>query len=309
MPGVCLSVAIAFLALLAPSLHASFDALLISPLLGMLFGNFIEKKDVFDPGARFCTGKVLPAGLGLYGAQMVISGPAIRFLPPVLGASLLFFIITFLVTKGFGLESGISILLCTGLSMCGAGAVAIISGTMDSDRNDLSISLISLWTIGLAGMLAMTFCPDALALASQKFAFMLGAALPSLGLIRAASAPMGTKFIGLATSMKLIRTALAGFLAMWLYFTKKAVRTSGALCFISIFSGLALAVNLLGPAGLRLSGALAPAGLFVLSVSLAALGFSVDFDSILLKGASPLLATLFAWGISVLFIYLAMKAF
>ncbi len=318
IPGICLAAGVASLALLASSLHPSFDALLISPLMGMLLGNFIEKKGAFEAGTRFCIRRVLPAGLGLYGSQLVISGATMRFLPHILGASLLFFIITFLVARGLGLDHEITLLLCTGLSISGASGVSIISGMRAADRNDVSVSLISLWAIGLAGMLSISFCPDALGLASQKFAFMLGAALPSLGLVKAASASMSEKLAGLATGLKLLRTALLGFLLMGLYFTKKikktkkakeTVRTWEAVCFISLFWGLALAVNLAGTAGLRLSGALAPAGLFVLSVSLASLGFSVDFDSIARKGASPALTAMFAWGISVLFIYLAMKAF
>ncbi len=309
MPGICLSGAIASLALLASSLHPSFDALLMAPLMGMLVGNFIEKKGAFEAGARFCVTRALPIGLGLYGSQLLISAEAVRFLPHILGASLLFFIITFLVARGFGLDPGTSLLLCTGLSISGASAVSIISDVRGAKRNDVSVTLISLWTIGLAGMLSITSCPGALGLASRKFAFMLGAALPSLGLVKAASAAMSEKLAGLATSLKLLRTALMGFLLMGLYFAKKTVRTREAVCFISIFLGLALTVNLAGAAGPRLSAALAPAGLLVLSVSLAALGFSVDFDSIALKGTSPVLAALFAWGISVLFIYLAMKAF
>ncbi len=309
MPGVCLSAGMAFLALLASSLHPSFDALLISPLIGVILGNFIEKKDWFEAGARFCVSRVLPVGLGLYGAQMVVRGPAMKFfLPYVLGAGLLFFIITFLVARGFGLESGISLLLCAGLSIGGASAVSIISGAGGAGGDDLSVSLISLWTVGLAGMLSMTFCPDALGLAARKFALMLGAALPSLGLVKAASAYAGGHLAGIATSLKLIRTALLAPLIIGLYLAKKTVRLSGALVFLAVFSALALAVNLSGPAGLGLSRAIAPAGLPVLSVSLAALGFTVDFDSIARKGVYPLLTALFAWGISVLFIYLAVKA-
>ncbi len=313
IPGVCLSAAIAFLALLASSLHPAFDALLIAPLMGMLLGNFIEKRGAFETGVRFCIRRVLPVGLGLYGAQMVIKGPAMQFLPHVLGASLLFFLITFLVSKGFGLEPDMSLLLCAGLSMSGASAIAIVSGARAADKNDVSVSLIALWTIGIAGMLLMSFCPDALGLAAQKYAFMLGAALPSLGMVKAASATMGENFIRLAASLKLVRTALMGFLIMALYFTKKAeltfLRASGAIWFILIFFGLALAVNLSGRAGFGLSSALAPAGLLLLSVSLAALGFTVEFESIAGGGAAPMLTAFFAWGISVLFIYLAMKAF
>ncbi len=312
MPGVCLSAAVAFLALAASCLHPSFDALLMSPLMGMLLGNFIENKKRFEAGARFCVSRVLPAALGLYGAQMVFPGPAMKFflffLPYALGAGLLFFVITFIVARGFGLESGISLLLCAGLSVCGASGMAIISGVRGADRDDVSVSLISLWTVGLAGMFFMTFCPDALGLLPQKFAFMLGAALPSLGLIRAASASMGRTLAGLATSLKLIRTALLAPLVMVLYFMKKTVRPLEALSFIAVFTGLALAVNLTGPAGLRLSETLAPIGLLALSLCLAALGLTVDLDSIARKGAYPLLTALFAWSISVLFIYLAMRA-
>ncbi len=305
-PGAGLSVTLALAALGLSALHSSFDALLISLILGMFAANFIEKGSSLKAGVRFCVDYVLPAGMGLYGSQMLLAGDG-RLWLYVLGSGLLIFAITFLVARGFGLDDEITLLLSAGLSTAGAGAIALVSNAWGTDKQDTSASVISVIAVGLVGMLVMGFYPQGLGFGPHRTALLMGATLPTLGMVAAIGSAMDPGALRLAASFKLLRTILLGVLLLVIFLKRKgAARCRRFPWFIILFAGGALAVNLL-PGGNRLSAALAPASQFVTSVGLAATGLCVEFDSAPGKGLMPLATSLFSWGISVLFIYLVMK--
>ncbi len=306
IPGAGLSVALAFAALGVSALYPSLDALLISLVLGMFAANFLGKGSALEAGVRFCVSFVLPAGVGLYGSQLLLSGVG-PFWLYVLGSGLLIFAITFLVARGFGLEDEMTLLLSAGLSTAGACAIAMVSGVLGTEAQDTSASIISVITVGLAGMLVFGFYPQGLGVVPGKLAFIMGATLPSLGMVTSFGAPLDPGAIRLAASFKLLRVVLLGILLLVISFkSKSAPRCRRFPWFMIPFAVLVLAVNLLG-GGSRLSAALAPSSQFVTSVGLAAVGLGVELDSAPRRGMMPFATSLFAWGISVLFIYLVMR--
>lgn len=307
IPGAGLSIALAVAALGLSELNPAFNPAIISLLLGMFTANFIEKKDhVFGPGARFCYRFVLPAAVGLSGSQLVFTGGAALLWPYSAGCGLLVFGITFLVARGFGLEDDLSVLLSTGLSTLGPGAVAMTSDASGSDSQDTSAAVIAVITIGMAGMLVMGFYPQGLGLGTEKLAFLIGVTLPDLTLVKAAGLPEGA--LRLAGSFVLLKSVLLGAVLLRVFFSRRRTPRSGARFpwFMVLFIILALAVGLL-PEGHRISAFVSPAGRFAAAAGLAATGLCVDFDSAPAKGLMPFAAAVFSWGISIFFIYLVVK--
>jgi len=73
--------------------------------------------------------------------------------------------------------------------------------------------------------------------------------------------------------------------------------------FMVAFFAFAVAVNVF-PKAAVLGDALKPIGSMSLSTALAAVGLSIDFESVTEKGVSPLLSAFLAWGILAVGVYL-----
>ncbi|MDP2157742.1 MAG: putative sulfate exporter family transporter, partial [Nitrospirota bacterium] len=153
MPGFIVIAVIALFSLYLSTLHASFDSLVISIIIGMLLGNLVGSRDYFSSGLDIGVKVMLPVGIALYGMQLSVSGlrPGLVFgLLLVFGA---LFFSTLLLSRVFRLNSSISLLLASGLSICGASAIAVISPLIRARREDTSISILSVMMLGLIGMI------------------------------------------------------------------------------------------------------------------------------------------------------------
>ena len=306
IPGLCACFSIALLSLLVSSLHPAFDALLISLILGIIISNLLGERELLRPGVEASTRFILPLGIGLYGSQMSLTGQSISLWPWVLASSAVMFAITFLTAKAFGISGKIPLLMSAGMSICGAGAIAVVSGIAAPRKEETSISILAVMTIGLMGMLFLGFNPQGLGLTTGKFAFVSGATLPSLGLVKVAASAAGEDSCRLAMAVKYQRMSLLGLLAMALMLRNGGLRKIP--WFFVMFIVLALAANFWLP-GAFVRDTLSQAGNFMLAAALAGVGLSVDFDAITEKGPKPVISALLSLVIVVLIIYLALNSF
>lgn len=310
-PGIGITLTIAMISFLMASLHPSFDALVISIIFGMLVSNMLGDRVIIEKGTNAALNIFLPVGIGLYGMQLTFTGTDVGFwraVPVVAAVFVLTFAVTYYIAKGFGLGKTTSLLLGTGMSVCGASAIAVIAPIIESKKEDTSISIISVVTVGLTGMLIYRFIPDVLGLSMEKFAFLSGVTLPMFGQVKVASSTMGQESLLLASNFKLLRiSALALVAGLTLVFSQREKKSFRVLWFMVLFFVLAVAVNTFKEVAL-LKGIFSPISKFFLSTALAAIGLSIDFDSITEKGIAPLLAAFLSWGIVVLAIYLVLSA-
>lgn len=309
LPGVGAAILVAVVSLLLSSLHYSFDPLLISLIFGILIANMVGEKDLLAPGVDFSVKAFLPLGIGLYGSQLSMRGASFNLWPAVLIAVILFFLITYIISKSFGLRDDVPLLLSAGISISGASAIAVVSSLLGSKKEDTSISIISVMVLGLTGMLFLSFQMEGLGLSARKFAFLVGTVLPSIGFAKVATAPFGEQTQHLATGLSLLRLAALWVLAVGLLILRGGRKGAGVSWFMIVFFGLAVFVNIFDTTSSFISKALASPSVFFLSAGLAGVGFSVNFDSITDKGARPLSSVFLSWIIVVLFIYLVLYAF
>jgi uncharacterized integral membrane protein (TIGR00698 family) len=304
--GLISTITIAMVSFLVASLHASFDALVISIIFGILVANLFGDREALEPGVQAALKVFLPLGIGLYGSQLLLRGEGMGWWPAVLAIAAFIFGVTYLVSRGFGTDKDTSLLLSTGMSICGASAIIVIAGISGLKKEDTSIALISVMTLGLSGMLLYSLLPDVLALGVDSFAFLAGTTLPMLGQVKVASASVSEECMALALKYKLLRLGSLAVLAGLLLSLQKGRRLR-IPWFMGLFFLLALAVNLL-PQGQALRTLLAPVSKFMLSATLAAVGLSVELDVIAEKGSRAIMAAFLSWGIVVLFIYLLINA-
>jgi uncharacterized integral membrane protein (TIGR00698 family) len=302
--GFCVVLVIAALSYYLSTFHASFDSLVISIIVGMLCGNAIGSRDYFEKGTESALKIFLPLGIALYGSQLVLDELQWGQLLSILLVFTALFGLTFLVARIFNVDRKVAVLLASGLSVCGASAIAVISPLIGARKEQTSISVISVMMLGLTGMIFYPILNDVLSLTHDEFNFLAGTTLPMLGQVKVAALNVCPECPSAAVKIKLIRVGFLFFLVtISIFFSGEREKKVKIPWFVIVFILLAVAVNV--------GNALAPAAeyfawtsSFCLSAALAAIGFSVDFDSVIEQGILPLGVIFFSWGLVVLVMYL-----
>ncbi|MEW6109786.1 MAG: putative sulfate exporter family transporter [Nitrospirota bacterium] len=309
IPGIIVVLVIAVFSYFISTLHASFDALVISIIIGMFIGNVLSEKNHFVSGIETGIKIFLPAGIALYGTQLFFN--ELRF-SSILTIFLVFscmFSLTLIISKIFNLNRKISILLASGLSICGASAIAVISPLIGAKREDTSISIISVMMLGLIGMIFYPFLYDILSLTKNEFAFLTGTTLPMLGQVKVAAGSICPACLSTAVKIKLIRISFLIFLVtIAVFLSGKEEKKVKVPWFIIVFLVFAVIVNttrIFEPFLEHLKNASS----FFLSAALAAIGFSVDLDSMVEQGITPVAVIFLSWGVIILSTYLILSLF
>jgi uncharacterized integral membrane protein (TIGR00698 family) len=305
MPGLGIVLAIAFFSYCLSVLHASFDALVISIIIGMFYGNLTRRRAWYEKGVETGIGLFLPLGIALYGSQLMVKGMHMSTLFVVFLVFSSLFGLTLFASRIFGIEKRTAILLASGLAVCGATAIAIISPVINAKREDTSIAIISVVMLGLTGMIFYPMIHDIFSLSTREFGFLAGTTLPMLGQVKVTAGNVSRECMTRAVEVKLIRVSFLFFLvstAVILSGTEGTkIRVPWFVILFVIFAIVVNVTNILAPAAAYLGFASS----FFLSAGLAAIGFSVDFESIMEKGIRPLAVIFSSWGATILFLYLA----
>jgi len=310
LPGLLTSLGIAFVSFLLAGLHPSFDFLIMAVFIGLILSNVSSLhawKEDFQPGIEFVLKAILPLGIGLFGAGLIFKEEILVLWPVILLLFPVLFLLAYYMARAFGLDTEIALLLGVGISVCGVSAIAIISGITGAKRENTSAALISIITVGLGGMIFFMLLSKALGFTPREMAFMSGATLPTLSMVKIASAAGGPDSVPLAMDIKLLRVGAIGFFALGALFSKRRERTFAFPWFMVLFFVLSAAFNVfeLDPIGKYISGA----SHFLLAVSLAAIGLSVDLEALSEKGLKPFMAALLAWVAGAFLAYMLISGF
>lgn len=263
----------------------------------MLISNILTKKEFLFKGVDIMLQLILPIGIALYGSQLNLrDGLDFTKWVIILTAFLATFLITTIISRAFGLSKKLSILLASGLSICGASAIAIISPLIKAKKEETSISLIIIMIVGLTSIIFYPFMYDLLMLKTKEFTLIAGTTIPMMGQVKVTSFQVaGMEGLLEAVRYKLIRVSMLLFLIIGV--TILFIRERKGLkipWFMFLFFGLAIASNLFEEP-FHIRNMLQPWSSFFLSSGLAAIGLTVDFESITAEGARPLFSVLISW--------------
>lgn len=308
MIGLFLSLLIGLLSLWISSIHPSFDSLVLSIIMGMLIGNFFEKKYFLEYGLSICIRYFIPVAIILYGTQLTFSKEYISNFISISVIFVITFSLTFLISRILKINKPFSLLLASGLSVCGASAIAVISPLIGAKKEETSISIISIMVVGLLGLIIYPLFSTNSGLSKEGFAFFTGATLPMIGQVKVVGSIIGDEILSKALNYKLLRISLLMLLIIWLGIISKDKREEGFISFppifriilVSGFLAMVILVNTMAPA---LQGFFEPWSRFFLTVALAAIGLGVDFDSVADIGPKPLYAVFISWLVVDLLVY------
>lgn len=151
--GLLVSLLIAFSAFMLSYIHPSLEALAISIIFGMLVGNILKESRTLQKGINLSLKVFLPVGIALYGSQLQLKDVEPIKVVYIFITFISVFSLVYIFTRIFGCRNNTSVLIATGMSVCGASAIAIVSPLIEADREETSISLIVVTIVGLIGMI------------------------------------------------------------------------------------------------------------------------------------------------------------
>lgn len=308
LPGAALALSIAAFSMALEAYNPSFDAQVLSLVIGMFAGNRLVRRETFRPGVETTLSGLLPAGLTLYSTQLVVTGMRGSFIAYVLLVCGALFGLTLLLARAFNIDRKTALLLASGLSICGAPAVAVISPMLGVRREETSVSVVSLLMLGLIGMIFYPLIHNLFSLSNGEFNFLAGATIPMLGQVKVAAASVCPECLDEAVRVNLLRLSFFLFPMTAVYFLSDRKQSQPVPWFMVIFMGGVLGANTTGVFRPFLGQLQALSG-FCLAAALAAIGYCIDFDEVIDKGIAPLGVLCLAWGVVLLLMYFIRNIF
>lgn len=213
----------------AGSLVPAASALIVGILLGVAWRSFAGDRAEFRPGLRFAQTWLLRAGVMSLGLQLAVAH-VVRFGPAVLAVVLGSVAVTFAVTRRLGRRLGDarSLLLATGVSICGASAVAAVNTVAEGDEEDIAAAITAVTVLGTAAIGVLPLVASCLGLSGQDFGVVTGASVHEVGQVVAIGGAAGGVVLQVAVVIKLARVVLLAPLVIGLGVRKRVpVRGGG----------------------------------------------------------------------------------
>jgi len=206
------------------------SALVVGILLGVAWRSLVGARPEFAPGLRFAQTWLLRGGVMLLGLQLAVSS-VVHFGPMVLAVVLLSVGVTFAATWWLGrrrLGPARSLLLATGVSICGASAVAAVNTVADGDEEDVATAVTAVTVLGTLAIGVVPLVAWALGLSDQDFGIVAGASVHEVGQVVAIGGAAGGLVLQVAVVIKLTRVVLLAPLVVGLGVYRRRLVPAGA---------------------------------------------------------------------------------
>lgn len=227
VPGLVLAAVAVALSLTISRLLSGVSPAVVAVACGVALTNLGGTRASFLPGLRFVSRRVLRLAIVMLGLQIA--------LPEVLALGWRALVVilaatggTFLITRWLGGLLGVSprrsLLIATGVSVCGAAAVAAMHEVAGSDDDDVASALSVVVLYGSAAMVAVPALAGLLGLTSHQLGLWAGASVHEVAQVAAVGAAAGAGVLASAVVVKLARVVL---LAPMVALTSLTLRRAG----------------------------------------------------------------------------------
>ncbi|MBB2911531.1 putative integral membrane protein (TIGR00698 family) [Streptosporangium becharense] len=183
----------------------------LAVLLGAVAANLGGLHRSLSPGLRFASRQVLRLAVVLLGLQIAL--PDLLALGwRALAVVALATGVTFAVTRRLGDRLGVnprrSLLIATGVSVCGAAAVAAMHEVAGSDDDDVAAAVAVVVLYGSVSIVTLPLLAGMLDLSPHRLGLWAGAAVHEVAQVAAIGAAAGAGVLTSAVAVKLVRVAL-----------------------------------------------------------------------------------------------------
>jgi len=184
------------------------SSLILAILLGLFAGNILRLPASTHEGIRFAARRVLRLAIVFLGfklsfGQILAIGP--HALLSVVVASTATLLFTPFLGRLMGIPVSRSILIGSGVSICGAAAVAAVAGAIDSEEEDAAFAISVITLYGTVYMFLYPAIKIIFGIPDLFYAMWAGGSIHEVAQVAAASAVLNDRFRGLAATVKMIR--------------------------------------------------------------------------------------------------------
>lgn len=227
LPGLAIAASIAAVAFVVEYLIKNNTAGVVSPLviavvLGALISNLGLLPDECRVGLGFAARNLLRLGIVLLGLQLSFSqvrelgAPGLVLVIVVVAAT---FTGTQWLGKKMGLSPGLSLLVATGFSICGASAIAAMRPVSDADDDDMAYAIALVTICGTLAIFLLPAIGEIIGFSGAQFGSWVGASVHDVAQTVATAASGNDDAQNAAIVVKLTRVILLAPLVAAVSFT------------------------------------------------------------------------------------------
>ena len=186
-------------------------AIVLSPILAISLGliySFLYKNNAQEISTKVYT---IPLQIGIVLLGFTIN---IDTLIPILDSYVIWvlffiifsFVLSFILGKAFGLDAKLNILLASGLSICGATAIAIVGPLIKANSRFIFISLAILFSFNTLAIIFFPLLGDFLKMSNYEFGVFSALAIHDTGSVVGGALAFSILSVEIAASLKVLRT-------------------------------------------------------------------------------------------------------
>jgi uncharacterized integral membrane protein (TIGR00698 family) len=305
-PGVAAAVAITLLAHALVAVEKIvfgfelFDGLVFAIVLGTVFHTVFGLVPLLKPGVDFSAKFVLELAIVLLGASMsvtTISDAGTTMIAMVVTTVVASLMTSYSICRLLGLDRQLATLVACGNSICGNSAIVAAAPVIGAKSDDVAASIAFTAALGILVVLLLPPLFPVFHLSQWQYGVFAGMTVYAVPQVLAATAPIGVASVQIGTVVKLMRVLMLGPVVLALRLTDgKSGTQAGGIAFarlvpwfiIGFFAMVCLRSFDVVPAAL-VDGAQAGSTLLT-TVSMAALGLSVNMRTVFASGGRVLLA-------------------
>ncbi|MFF0576213.1 YeiH family protein [Streptosporangium saharense] len=203
------------------------SAAVVAVVLGVALGSLTRLPAVLGAGLRFASRRLLRLAIVVLGLQVALPEVlALGWRPLALVAvsTGCAFVLTRWIGPRIGVSPRRSLLIATGVSVCGAAAIAAMHEVADSDDDDVAGAVGVVVLYGSAALVVLPVLARLAGLSPYQLGLWAGASVHEVAQVAAVGAAAGAGVLACAVVVKLARVAL---LAPMVALTSLTLRRSG----------------------------------------------------------------------------------
>jgi len=219
LPGIALCAVVTALAVGVQTIqertlgHPYLEAIVIAILLGMAL------RSVWTPGARWRAGvaysakQLLEVAVALLGASVtfaVIASSGVLLLAAIVTIVVLSLLVSYGISRAFGLSTRMAILVACGNSICGNSAIAAVAPVINANSDDIASSISFTAILGVIIVLGLPILVPMMALSETQYGILAGLTVYAVPQVLAATVPVGLVSVQIGTLVKLVRVMMLG---------------------------------------------------------------------------------------------------
>ena len=229
LPGLAIAASIAAVAFVVEYLIKNNTAGVVSPLvIAVVLGALISNLGMLPKNCRiglgFAARNLLRLGIVLLGLQLSFSqvrelgAPGLALVIVVVAAT---FTGTQWLGKKMGLSPGLSLLVATGFSICGASAIAAMRPVSDADDDDMAYAIALVTICGTLAIFLLPAIGEIIGFSGAQFGSWVGASVHDVAQTVATAASGNDDAQDAAIVVKLTRVMLLAPLVAAVSFTRR----------------------------------------------------------------------------------------